>query len=499
MNSQTFVINKLKSNTTVNQILSYMKDKGGCYIAGGALTCIASGKHDEINDYDFYFPSVEAAVEAIRYMKEYNTHVTFVSDKSISYQKDGIDIQFIYTDFYPKAIDIFEHFDFTVNMVAYDCRDNSLTTHENFWLHLSQRYLSINTKTKFPIITNLRIDKYKQRGFKTSRTQMVKLSLAISSLNINSWEEAKAQMGNTYGLTLADFNNIKNTPFNLEALFECIDRISEDVGCNNIPMQSDYLYPHDAVDFVLLGKPIDYININGIKTYVDRNALGCSSSLDTLIVDGVLEGKEVNLEEHIKDKSYYCVSSSTEEQVKAKIGGYWNVHLNTKDNLNPSFYDKTNNVYEVAFSVDNVKSFEGGEITLKSKEDVSLKFVCKVFDLKRFKEGDGEGFTPQTIASFTKSQSYSQTGWAYNTNGASMQQRINSVTPERKEFISKHIIVTGGGSGYAHHKFNGVILTGGESITAEELLYHMDGYNLCFGGDIEITADGCFSGRYNTD
>ena len=43
------------------------------------------------------------------------------------------------------------------------------------------------------------------------------------------------------------------------------------------------------------------------------------------------------------------------------------------------------------------------------------------------------------------------------------------------------------------------ILQGGEDITAMELLYFMDGWNLCFGGEISIKENGEFSGRYNTD
>ena len=52
---------------------------------------------------------------------------------------------------------------------------------------------------------------------------------------------------------------------------------------------------------------------------------------------------------------------------------------------------------------------------------------------------------------------------------------------------------------YAHTTFKGVILQGGEDITAMELLYFMDGWNLCFGGEISIKENGEFSGRYNTD
>lgn len=387
MNTYTFVTSKLKSNNTVSNLLSYMKDKGGCYVAGGALTCIASGKHDEINDYDIYFPTKESAVEAIRYMKDHDPHVTFVSDKSISYKKDETDIQFIYTDFYPKAEDIFKHFDFTINMIAYDCVKDKLTFDENFWLHLSQRYLSINTQTKFPIITNLRIDKYKKRGFKTSRNQMIKLSLAISNLKIDSWEEAKAQIGNTYGLTLADFNDIKNKPFTLEALFERIDSVSSEVDPLNIPMQENYLYPHNAVDFLILGEPVEYINIKGNKHFTDINTLDCESGVEDLVDRGLLEYKEVSLAEWLEGKVYYVVESYDESSLIERFKRSYNKpKLYTKDDLEFSYCNTTANIYKVQLKPENVSKINSLSLEIKYSDDIQIEYVCKVFDKDLLKQ-----------------------------------------------------------------------------------------------------------------
>lgn len=182
-----FIIDKIKLSS-VQPILSYMKDHGGCYVAGGAISSLASGRHDEIEDYNLYFPSLEAAVEAIRYMKEDNPHVAFVSDKSITYVlKDGTKVQFVYTDFYPTAEDIFKHFDFYCVMGAYDCRDEQLYFHENFWLHNAQRYLGVNTGTLYPLISLLRINRYESKGYHTSRKEYLKLGLACAKLNITSY------------------------------------------------------------------------------------------------------------------------------------------------------------------------------------------------------------------------------------------------------------------------------------------------------------------------
>ena len=77
--------------------------------------------------------------------------------------------------------------------------------------------------------------------------------------------------------------------------------------------------------------------------------------------------------------------------------------------------------------------------------------------------------------------------------------KISQLKELREEHIKKHVLVGDKTPQYAHTTFKGVILQGGEDITAMELLYFMDGWNLCFGGEISIKENGEFSGRYNTD
>ena len=52
---------------------------------------------------------------------------------------------------------------------------------------------------------------------------------------------------------------------------------------------------------------------------------------------------------------------------------------------------------------------------------------------------------------------------------------------------------------YARNTFEGVILEGGEGITADELLYMFDGCGVPFGGSCTVYSDGTFRGEYNTD
>lgn len=193
MNTNEYIKHKLFQNSHLKHFINHMKIVGKkCYVAGGALTSIATGKHDQIEDYDIFFSDKFSCVEAIRYMKDENPHVAFVSDKAITYvMRDSSKIQFIYDEFYPTAQDIFKSFDFSVCMAAYDNILDTIITDENFWMHNSQKFLKFNTGTRFPIISSLRLDKYNKKGYKTSRNEVIKIGLTIAQLNLTTWKKLR--------------------------------------------------------------------------------------------------------------------------------------------------------------------------------------------------------------------------------------------------------------------------------------------------------------------
>lgn len=473
MNTNEYIVNKLMQNTEIKHFLTWMKKNNhGCYVAGGAVTCIATGKHDNIEDYDIYFTDKHSAVAAIRYMKEVNCHVSFVSDKSISYAKDSVTkIQFIYTDFYPTADDIFEHFDFYICMGAYDNRDGNIYTHEKFWMHNAQKFLGINTKTLFPVISTLRISKYEKRGYKTSRNEMLKLSLAVANLNIQTWEQAKEQMGNTYGFTLADFKDIKDIPFSIPAL---IERIEATTDSNGIPMQEQYLYPHDAVDFVILNEPVQYVTLNGEEYLVDEYAADVEGSLENLFEKGILVKEEVDKGSTLEG-DWFAVD--TQRLNKGEVVKGW---LNTKVYRKESL-DRWNRglIYKVSFSEEQISGFDGD--TMQVSSPIVEELVCRSEHLHSFLKGD------VIFRENARMKSQSSSG------------KNPQLTEERIQYIKDNVIFTGGSVQYARNTFTGVVLEGGEDITADELLYLRDGCGVPFGGSCYIQPNGCFSGEYNTD
>lgn len=494
MKTNDYIIDNLKSTICVQHLLTYMKDKGGCYVAGGALTSIATGKHNEIEDYDIYFPTRESCVAAIRYMKEDNPHVAFVSDKSITYVLSGaIKIQFIYYDFYPTAEDIFNHFDFSVNMMAYDCRTDSLVTHENFWMHNSQRFLSINPDTKFPILTMLRLDKYKNKGYSTSRTEVLKLGLKVASLNISNWEEFKNQIGNSYGFTLADLHDCENVAFSLEAALERIQSSSPSESCL-MPMQQEYLYPHDAVDFLVEGKDIEVVQINDQEYYVHPDAGECIDGINNLIERGLLN-KIVVDKSVILNKDYYIPLEEGVELNKVVEGGWLGSDLYTIESLKDCYKDKHLLWVRAQFEEENVKDVQEGCIRVGKFTPVEI--MGRVSDTNRIMKGEVVGYLSRV--KHMSSSSCSPEGWAFKEKSEFLQGEINQIKKIREDHLKKHVMITGGSVGYAHKTSQGFILEGGEDIHATDLLLFLDGFNLCFGGECYIKEDGSFSAKIHTD
>src|SRR5690606_25449462 len=70
--------------------------------------------------------------------------------------------------------------------------------------HNSQRYLKYNPSTAFPIISVLRSNKYRDKGYNISRPEMIRIAFSCQKLEINSWEDFRKHVGGMYGYMLED-------------------------------------------------------------------------------------------------------------------------------------------------------------------------------------------------------------------------------------------------------------------------------------------------------
>lgn len=216
-----------------------------CYIGGGAITSVFTGS--DINDLDIYFGSKydmwEAYAnimgvmdgseksEAILDLDAFTCHITYVTNKAISmvdYGKGGVgtSIQFISLGDIESPEDIFDTFDFTCCMGAYQVLTGKFFLHKDFMQHNSQRKLVVNHNTAYPIISLFRLKKYEERGYSASRTQVMKLALAVAALDMNTWEYAIDQLGSMYGSNIGELLDTEKE-FSVYELIAQIEDISD--------------------------------------------------------------------------------------------------------------------------------------------------------------------------------------------------------------------------------------------------------------------------------
>lgn len=194
-----------------------------CFLAGGAITSIYT--NTDINDYDIYFRNKECLAEFLKKEISFKNWVKVVTDKAFSIQENNLNIQFIHFGYFNSAEEIFDTFDFTVCMGAFDFKDEKFYFNEKFMEDNAKRRLSFNEKTRFPIVSLMRVEKYRKKGYKISKSEMLRIIFTIMQLKIENKKELKAQIGGMYGERYEEV--LKDIPDGEIDLAQVVSKISE--------------------------------------------------------------------------------------------------------------------------------------------------------------------------------------------------------------------------------------------------------------------------------
>lgn len=241
-------------------------------LAGGAVTSIFTNR--EINDWDIYFKTKEGFSNFLRESYGFNkdnildgnriARVTHTTDRSILINSESNKIQLVIFKLFPTIEDIFNSFDFTINMGAYDFKTEEFVLHNDFLKHNSQRYLKINTNTDYPLISTIRIQKYVERGYTISKSQMLRLLLAVNKKNIDSWEVFIDEVNGMYGLEPKEiFDTTKD--FSLESAIEQLDQIFLPSKFKNLDNQPEFQDLVKKYNKFIDNKTLDWIDSNKEK------------------------------------------------------------------------------------------------------------------------------------------------------------------------------------------------------------------------------------------
>jgi len=167
------------------------------FIAGGALTSVFTGQ--PINDVDIYFKTKEAFIDAVRSAYDSGLWCVAASDRAVTFAQGDDIVQLMLFDFFEDANEIFDAFDFTACMAAYDVDAESFVFHRDFFKHNAQRHLSFHSGTRYPFGSLLRTIKYRERGYKLGRGDLLRIALCCHGVKLESWDDLAAAVGGQYG------------------------------------------------------------------------------------------------------------------------------------------------------------------------------------------------------------------------------------------------------------------------------------------------------------
>jgi hypothetical protein len=195
----------------IKQAASHFMPKGAL-IAGGALTSAFTGM--SINDVDFYFKTKEDFIEAVAQAYDERMWCVAATDRAITFVDRTSIIQLMHFDFFPTAEAVFDAFDYTVVMAAYDIDKEDFVFHEDFFKHAAQRFLRFHSGTRYPYGSLMRVIKYQDRGYKIGKSDLLRIGLACQKVEMNSWEDLAKAIGGQYG---EKANIESDKPFSIDA------------------------------------------------------------------------------------------------------------------------------------------------------------------------------------------------------------------------------------------------------------------------------------------
>lgn len=213
MNSTQFVLETFKN--TLSSHINTMKEHN-VMVAGGVFTSAFS--KTQVNDIDCYFRSERDLINFVAYLAEDHGFLrcTSFTDKSLTFVSDDVQLQLIYFKYFEDLHHVFKSFDFTINMCGWDSATDELVYNENFFPDLAARRLSFNKDTDYPLVSALRIQKYVSRGFSISRSETIKVMLAVADIKIDTLEDFVAQVGGMYGNSVMHYLDQMQGEFSVE-------------------------------------------------------------------------------------------------------------------------------------------------------------------------------------------------------------------------------------------------------------------------------------------
>lgn len=304
----------------------------GCFIAGGAV--LSTVTKTPINDYDVYPKNTEAFESAIDTLMS-DGHCINITNKAVTIKTNEVKedgertiYQVMRLGFPQTAQDIFDKFDFSVTMGAYDCDTKEYTFAEDFWPDVASKTIHFNVNTYFPLASLLRVNKYKEKGYYFPKTEFIKMAFAIANDLPTSWEQVEMQLGGVYGNQFR-LSVDQGLEFTTDNLYQVLDEMNTDFEVKENTEFKDM--NSDTVIILTSSRPLEYIEISDGTEFLEVGQRKIAVKLDnkfTAMTIGQIPQHWINCAEQIFD-------------------GYKLVVKRIDDTYSPGVYNNSKHVYQM--------------------------------------------------------------------------------------------------------------------------------------------------------
>ncbi|GMX64613.1 hypothetical protein Elgi_38820 [Paenibacillus elgii] len=374
--------------TLVSQLKKYK-----CFIAGGTITSLFTGT--QINDLDIYFRNEESCIKFVEdTWEDRDDWINMLTKKSILMRMDSKLIQVIHFNFFKSAQEIFDSFDFTVCMGAFDFETEQFILHDEFLKHNSQRIIKFNKNTTFPIVSLLRVHKYNNKSYTISKPEFLRIAMKCMDLDIKNVEHLKDHLGGMYGINFDKIINFnEGEEFSLDKV---IDKIED------LCLDEDYFKKPEEVKFDELDDVIDTIKKKNIKITTIKDKvykIRYNNTLSLLALKPAFY-EEVSGKEYIENNKFYKFVEKKDNTYKSHWDSNFNykigeiaeakgdfLYFNEKNEIDKSSYKFNGALLEVKIEYDDFQKKYDNNIL--AKKCFVVREVPKDEYMKWVKEEEG--------------------------------------------------------------------------------------------------------------
>jgi len=361
--------------------------KYNCIVAGGSVLSIFS--NTEINDIDVYFRNARDLADFL-YNEMNGKWVIAYTKKAILFKVDDVEVQAIYFKYFENAENLFETFDFTVCMAAYDFKEDEFVLHKDFLRHNVSKFLKFNSNTAYPIVSALRVDKYKKKGFNISKAEFLRIMLTINNLEIKTYEELKDQMGGMYG---EDYDSLlepkEGEELDIPEVIEKISEIGERAEGNEPPCIGNVIEDFEEFVFEVTNEKIKCFEHDGVCfTLQDGEIIRITGyreryyevvNVDEVIQFPLKRFKFVKRNKDGKLVSFHDEKFEWKEGENVKIKDHYKgIFASSADDLHDSYYANEKEKVCIELLVEKIEDFmDFGSLSEEYKRLVMTRVVTK--------------------------------------------------------------------------------------------------------------------------